>query len=789
MKAIENVLGHWVVRYRWWIILSSLLLIGLASSGASKIGFNDDNRVYFSKENPQLNALEELENTYTKNENVLFVLAPEDGNVFSRKTLAAVEELTNKAWQIPFSNRVDSISNFQHTYAEGDDLIVEDLVKNAPHLSGKEIAKIKQVALHEPSLVNRLVSPQGNVTGINVNVLKPGKSADEVPKIAAATRKIKAEIESEFPHIKVYLNGGVMFGNAFHEVSQEDMSTLVPLMYGILMILMMVLLRSFSGTFATLIIIGVSTATALGLTGWMGISLNATSVNAPTIILTLAIADCIHILATMFMAMRRGMNKHEAIIESLRINTQPVILTSVTTAIGFLSMNFSDAPPFRDLGNIVTMGVMVAMLFALTLLPAIMAVIPVRVRVAKGTDERKLAMDRFGEFVVRYRKPLLFGNLAFIALAVAGLPNIQLNDNFIKYFDQRYEIRQAADFIQSHLTGLDEIEYSLSSGEPGGSNDPAYLAKIDEFANWYRNQPKVTHVSVITDTIKRLNQNMHADNVAYYRIPENRQLAAQYMLMYEMSLPYGLDLNNQINVDKSATRMVVTFANVSSKELRDADERARAWLKANAPRSMFTYGSSLSLMFAHISERNIDQMLTGTVLAMLLISGVLLLALRSVKLGLVSLIPNLVPAAMAFGFWGMFVGQVGLTIAVIGTMTLGIIVDDTVHFLSKYRRARNEHHLNSQDAVKYAFSTVGKALFVTTVVLVAGFATLTLSGFKLNSDMGLMAAVAIGIALVVDFLFLPPLLMTVDKQREPAEQSKPEEQIEPAAPALEGNQA
>lgn len=787
MKAFENMLGHWVVRYRWWIILSSILIVGLASSGAGRIVFNDDNRVYFSEKNPQLKALEELEDTYTKNENVLFVLVPEDGKIFTRTTLTAIEELTNKAWKIPYSNRVDSISNFQHTYAQGDELIVEDLVRRASQLSDQQIEQIKQVAIQEPLLVNRLISPRGNITGINVNVLKPGQSEKEVLEIAAASRKIKAEIEREYPNVKVYLNGGVMFGNAFEEVSMEDISTLVPLMYGILIILMMVLLRSFSGTFATLVIIGVSTTTALGLAGWLGISLNATAVNAPTIILTLAIADCIHILTSMFMAMHRGMNRHDAIIESLRINTQPVILTSVTTAIGFLSMNFSDAPPFRDLGNIVTMGVMVALVFSLTFLPAMMAVIPLRV--SKINNERKLAMDRFGEFVVRYRKPLLFGNLAIIALAVSGLTNIQLNDNFVKYFDQRYEIRQSADFIQANLTGLDAIEYSLNSGEAGGINDPSYLAKIEEFADWYRSQPKVTHVNVITDTIKRLNENMHADNFIYYRIPESRELAAQYMLMYEMSLPYGLDLNNQINVDKSATRMVVTFANSSSKELRAADERARAWLTANAPPSMFTYGASVSLMFAHISERNIDQMLTGTVLAMLLISGVLLFALRSFKLGMVSMVPNLVPAAMAFGFWGMFVGEVGLTIAVIGTMTLGIVVDDTVHFLSKYRRARNEHHLNSQDAVKYAFSTVGKAMFITTIVLVAGFTTLTFSGFKLNSDMGLMAAVAIGIALLVDFLFLPPLLMAVDKQYGPVGQVESEANIDSVKVALEGNQA
>jgi predicted RND superfamily exporter protein len=262
--------------------------------------------------------------------------------------------------------------------------------------------------------------------------------------------------------------------------------------------------------------------------------------------------------------------------------------------------------------------------------------------------------------------------------------------------------------------------------------------------------------------MKRLNKNMHADKPEWYRLPEQRDLAAQYLLLYEMSLPYGLDLNNQVDVSKSATRMTVTVKNISSNEMLALEDKAQEWLHNNAP-EMRAAGASPSVMFAHIGHRNIRSMLTGTTVALVLISLILVVALRSIKIGLISLIPNLTPAAMGFGLWGLLVGEVGLGLSVVTGMTLGIVVDDTVHFLSKYLRARREQQLTSPDAVRYAFSTVGTALWVTSLVLIAGFMVMTQSPFKLNADMGLLTAITIAFALAADFLFLPPLLMKVDK--------------------------
>jgi hypothetical protein len=272
------------------------------------------------------------------------------------------------------------------------------------------------------------------------------------------------------------------------------------------------------------------------------------------------------------------------------------------------------------------------------------------------------------------------------------------------------------------------------------------------------------HVSSLSDTMKRLNMNLHGDDPAWYRIPQSRELAAQYLLLYEMSLPYGLDLNNQINVDKSATKLDVSIRSISSNGTIALEERAQRWLEKNAPATMQAHGASPSIMFSHIGARNIRSMLWGTTAALVLISVILIFALRSLRIGLISLVPNLVPAAMAFGLWGLLVGQVGLALSVVAGMTLGIVVDDTVHFLSKYLRARREEGLSPEDAVRYAFHTVGTALWTTSVVLIAGFLVLTWSPFEINSGMGLLTAITIGLALVADFLLLPTLLMTLDKR-------------------------
>jgi predicted RND superfamily exporter protein len=602
------------------------------------------------------------------------------------------------------------------------------------------------------------------MTAVNMTINLPGKSIMETPEVVAFARGMADDIRKKHPEVNVYLTGIVFMNNAFSEAGQGDMMTLVPIMYLLVFIIMTLVLRSFLATMTTVVVIAFSILTGMGLAGWVGIQLTPVSANAPTIILTLAVADSIHLLVTLFHEMRLGKSKREAIIETLRVNHQPVFITSLTTAIGFLSLNFGDSPPFWHLGNIVSMGVMAAYVYSVFFLPAVLAVLPLKV---KGTAEgRREFVDRFADFVILHRKRLYWGMLAFIIVIAAQIPRIEIDEKFNEYFDTRYQFRNDNDYVESRLTGFESISYSLGAGESGGISNPEYLETVEKFADWYRQQPGVLYVNTLTDTMKRLNKNLNYDDPSYYRIPDERNLSAQYLLLYELSLPFGLDLNNQINVDKSSTRFTAVLESISTREALDLENSAQEWLKANGLPSMATHGASPLIMFSHIAKRNLMSMMGGTLLALLLISVILMVVLRSLKIGLVSIIPNIGPVFMTFGVWGLLYQQIGFAVAVVAPVALGIIVDDTVHFLSKYLRARREQGKSPEDAVRYSFHTVGTALGVTSFILVAGFLVLSYSGFTMNSHLGIMTTIAILSALLADFFFLPPLLMKLEGKKQ-----------------------
>lgn len=754
---MTEAFSHGVLAHRWWIIFGTVLIVVGLGAGARMITFSNDYRMFFGADNPQLQAFEALQDTYTKNDNVLFVIAPKDGKVFKPATLAMIEWLTKEAWQIPYSIRVDSVTNFQHTSAEGDDLLVRDLVVDAASLTTAELEQAEEIAVTEPLLRNRLISPNAHVSGVNVTIQLAEKKLTEVPEVAIFAEQLADRVRARDPDVDVFLTGMVIMNNAFAKASMADMRTLYPLMFIITLFVLALLLRSVSGTLASALVILMTIVCTMGLTGWLGIKMSPPSTSVAVIVMTLAVADCVHIMVIFLHGMRRKTDKYAAMAESLRINLSPVFLTSLTTAIGFMSLNFSDAPPFRDLGNMAAMGVTAAFVLSVTFFPALMMVLPVRVR--RQSEEHKTPMDAFAEFVIRRRVVLFWGMAVIILALVSQVPRNQLNDVFVEYFDEEITFRSDTEFATRNLTGIYSIEYSLPTEGETNISDPDFLRHVEAFANWYRSQLGVMHVNVITDIMKRLNRNMHDDDDAWYRLPDSSELSAQYLLLYEFSLPFGLDLNNQINISKTATRMIVTMDTTSTEDLLATEARAKAWLAENTPAHMQVDGASSAIMFAHIGHRNIRSMLKGTTVALVLISAILLLALRSVRIGMLSIIPNLVPIGMAYGLWGVLVGQIGLAMSVVAGVTIGIVVDDTVHFLSKYLRAQREQGLGPEDAVRYAFSTVGTALWVTSLVLVIGFGILALSTFELNSSMGLLTAITIALALIADFLFLPPLLM------------------------------
>ncbi|EHK2771841.1 MMPL family transporter [Vibrio vulnificus] len=770
-------------RFSFWTLIISLIAIVATAMGAKNLYFRGDYNIFFDGSNAQLQAFDEIQTTFAKTDNIALVLAPKSGDVFDQRTLTQIQEMTEQAWQVPYSSRVDSLANYQHTEAVDDDLLVEDLLYQSYPLTAERIAKVRAVAMSEPLLVNTLVSEKGDVAVINITMQMPGvDETAEVNEVVAYVEQMLSHYRAVYPDVTIYKAGIIAMNHSFAMAAQNDSATLVPTMLLVILVFLTLMLRSFLSVLATLVVIIGAIVATLGIVGWAGMFLHVASVNVPTLIMTLAVADCVHVIASMRHFMRQGMPKSQAIHRSVTLNFVPIIITSVTTAIGFLMMNMSDSPVLRDFGNLSALGVMIACVLSVSLLPALLNLLPVRFS-AKQAAKSSDIMDKLADLVVHRRNVLLPLSIVVIAGSAALIPYNKVNDESVKYFDTSSEFRQAADFMEQRIGGMTTMSIAIKTHQSQGIASPEFLEVLGEFTRWLREQPETDHVASLSDIYKRLNKNMHGDDSAYYALPAERELAAQYLLLYEMSLPFGLDLNNQVNVDKSSVKLQLTVKNLGSVELVALEERIYQWFASHAPRYQVV-ASSPSLMFAHIGETNMASMLSTLPITLILISALMIFALRSWRLGVISLVPNIAPAVIGFGLWARISGEINLGLSVVVTLTLGIVVDDAVHFLAKYQHARKEGQ-NAEQAVRYAFHTVGRALWITTVVLVAGFSVLAMSQFRLNSDMGQLSAIVIFVALVIDFVLLPSLLMRFDT----AEYAQLKNSQEPNTTPIQPNQA
>lgn len=772
-----------VIRRPKLTLILSLTLAALCSAGLTQLKPNNDYKAFFQADDPWLQASENIQDTYTRDQNIMLVVRNKQQTLFTEQGMQCLWQATDSAWQLPFVTRVDSVANFQHSQAIADDLLIRDLIEAEAIESGLSpsyIAQTQAAAVNEPQLLNRLVSADGRTAGINLTLHFQTEDKAEIAAAAEAARNWNQALEKHCPDTERKLSGIVMINEAIANASQHDMMILGPLMFIMMVLMMAALFRSWSAVFGSVLVILLSISSGLGVAGWLGYQMTPTLAIAPTMMMTMAIADCVHLVSGIRDArVRQGLN--DAIVSGVKLNAMPIAITSLTTAIGFLGMRVADNPPIVHLGTVAAIGVTAAMMYSLTLLPAWLCLS--RASLSPQPEGRSQKLVGLGRWVVSRKRAIILLTAILVAFMSWSASRNQATEDLVKYFKTSTDIRQATEFSLDHLTGMYQIQFSLATGESNGIAEPAYLNTLDQFAQWFMQQDGVLQVSHVADIVKRLNQNMHGDDETWYRVPEQRDLAAQYLLMYQMSLPFGLTLENLVTADFDASRFVVTLGRVESAQIRELEKSAYRWLEQNAPQmavndGLQNRGAGPAMMYAHTASKISGTMTKATFIALLGISVLLCLALRSLGWGLLSMIPNLVPAIMAFGIWGWINGHISMTVAMVSTMTLGIVVDDTVHFLSKYLYARRRMGMAVQHSLDYAYSTVGIALVITTAVLVSGFAVMSLSPFEPSARMSELALITITTALVFDLLFLPALISAVDRNKTTADQTRSEDQLE-----------
>ncbi len=739
--------------------ITSIIFVVIASLvmgyGGANAEFSANQRDSFKSTDANLLKLISIEEEFSSEKTIYILLEPENKDIFSPRNLEAIQSVTDFGWKVPFSQRVESITNHLYTQVVGDDLSVEHLIDG--ELTASEVLKRKEYALKKSGVRDYLIAREGDLALVSITLNLPDDSAQAAANTVKFVKDKVNSLKKEYPEIRFRTLGSVVMEVSMPEIVQTDSETVIPIAMLIVFVFMALVLRDVVGNIAAMITCSLAIIAGMGAVLWTGVKLSPILMNTPAVIIILAMADCIHLVVNYSQGLSQGLDKKAALQKSIEINFQPIVFTSLTTAMSFLALNFSESPPFAHMGNAAAVGIVFAMIASLTFLPSIIYYLPSK---AAGVAH----MPKLGGLVDLYTKQGAKIVIAFfiVVISLATLiPNNTLDDNFVEWFDEELEFRQDFDLLTNKIGGSVVINISIPGKAEGGVLEPEYLQLLEGLDQLLKKQPELMFTSSLLEVMKTLNQNMHGDDPAWFKSPENRELASQYLLMYELSLPFGQGLDNLINHDRSKSRVVAVFGKLTDKSLIALESSLQTWLDERKIVDQPIVIGSSNIAFAHMQYANIKKLSEGFVLALVSISMLLIFLFRSFSLGVVSIIPNLIPAVMAFGIWALINSKVGFGVSIGITVTLGIVVDDTIHFLSKYQYAKKHLSLSNVECVRYALDTVGVAMILTTSMMAIAFGAMLFSNFTPNQDIALITIITVVCALFVDLILLPVILLKV----------------------------
>ena len=764
MKKLLNVdyLAETIIRYRPLCIIISLLILAGLAQGLSKINFNPDINAFFPENDTLTTSHLSIEDTYSSMDNAVIGIGVKEGTVFTNEVLSLIEDLTERAWKTPHSLRVDSLSNYSYVSADGDDLYIEPFLEGSSTYDLKTL-KEKELIIEEEELAyGAIISKDKKTSLINIVFDPPRKDIEaEYQESLNYVLGFLEEARKNHPEVDLIISGIVYMEYQSPMLLKAQMPKLMPTAILVILLTLFLLLRSLVAVAGSFLVILMSVVSAMGSIGFMSGDIAQPFIMVPILIATLAVADCVHLFTLYFQNLDSSRKSKEAMLESLKLNLQPLFLTSLTTAIGFLSLNLAPVEPLRGIGNGVAVGVFLAFIFTVLLLAPIVSYF--NVKQSKNINFQKNIARKLGRFSIKNYKRLLVIVPVISCFLMAFIPLNKTNDNPLEFYSERYTTSAAdSKWISQRIGGTFPVSYELNS--QGIVSDPEFLREVDKFSEWLASNKEVLHVSSLSKIMKNLNKTLHGKQEEWNIIPTEPDLSAQYLFFYEMSLPYGLDLTNSISQNKESIKLVASLKELGSLEYREFAKRVENYASQNMPEDMVSIGTGTRPIFAFLSNMLITQLVYALGIGIVLITATIILFFRSLRYGMLTSVTNLLPIGVAFGIWAIVSGEISMLVGIGMGTTLGIIVDFTVHFLSKYLHARRHKNLNAEEAVEYAFETVGFALIITSFSLILGFLVLLQAFFIPIHGFVLFSSIAFLSALIIDLLLFPALLITWDKR-------------------------
>ena len=747
-------------KFKWVVAIGIPLIVFALATNLKHLEMDGSYRIWFGENSKTLRDYDNFRKTFGNDDAVIISFKDEDG-IFNKKALQSIDNITQALWRTKYIARVDSITNYQYVHSnpeEPDDVIVEDFIQDIETRDEAYFSDRKAIAVNDSLIVDGFISRDGTTTMISARLTpKVNDDSDKSGEIMKLVNEILAP-EIARTGYKYHLNGGPPLNQAFVQIGTSDATTFTPLVLLASMLLLFFLFRRVSGALIPIGVVIFTFMVVLAVQVLLGYKLNNFTANLPVFVVAIGIADAVHIYIIWIMYKREGQANKDAVLHSVQKNMLPVFLTSLTTAIGFATLTISKVIPVLTLGIATASGAILAFIISLFWMPAVLLLVKKDVKaseVEKVVNKKNLG---YGAFIVRNNKKIIMiTGFIFLALA-AGLFKVKVDSNTIRYFDKSVDIRKSTEFIMENLTGPMAYEIIVDSGKKDGIKDPDFMRTVELFSKDYQERfPDVRHMASLVDTVKRFNKVLDGKE----EIPDTQEMIAQYLLLYSLSLPQGMEINDKMDINEQKLRVTGQVNIVDTSVDLQMINYVEAWWN-NTPYSASVQGQTA--MFAYMQSDVTDTLIYSLSLAIFLVSIIMLFIFKRVKLLWVFVLPNLLPVMLVVGLMGWIGINIDIGVAIAGAIIIGVAVDDTIHFLVKYFDAR-KRGLNLEDSFDEVLRYAGKAILFTTLILSISFSLFAFSTFTPNQNFGIVTASALIIAFIVDLLLLPALLSLTDKEK------------------------
>ena len=741
-------------KYKYFIIMGTTLLVALLSLSLKNLAYEGSYKIWFDKDSSIIQNYEQFRSRFSGDDTFIVAFRDENG-IFNKKAVETILYLTQAFKKFDGVRKVESLSNYQCISSEDDDIIVEDFLYGDDDLTLK-----RSLALQDELILHQLISQDGKTTMIALSLSEKMGSDEEVN--IAVFQKLQELLakESKNRGYKFYITGLPAVTASLVTISQGDAMVLMPLAVIVVVAFLFFIFRSFLGVLVPSVVVVFTFLSVLSMQMILGYKLNNFTVNIPSFVTAIAIADAMHLYLAWIYYKLGGRATKEALTEALSSNLIPMALTSFTTAVGFATLGMSSIEPISTLGIAITSGAVLAFLLSITLVPAIILTLREDYEV-KGVKVFNLSSIKgYGSFIRRNDKKIVFAFVIVMTFVSLGLFHLKVDSNSIKYFSKDTVVRSGADFLEKNLTGSMRYEIILDSGVKEGAKEPRFLQSIVSFESAFKKRfTNVRFTTSLKDIVQRMQKVVNPD--ANKILPDDKNLVAQYLLLYSMSLPQGMELNDKIDTTERYLRLTINTNIVDTSKDLEMIEWIQSYFKTKTPYSAEVQGQTT--IFAYMQSSVTDTLILSISMTLLIVVLSMLLIFKNLKMLWLFLLPNIAPIIFVGGFMGYLNISIDIGVAISAAVILGIAVDDTIHFFSKYFESIKVRGFD--ESIDYILSHSGNAMILTTLILSFTFAIFGVSSFVPNVNFSIVTVSALNIALLFDLVLLPALLSLLFKDQ------------------------